>query len=1750
MKSLPFTLMATLCVFNAFSQSTGDYRSNTTSGNWNNSGSWQTYNGSSWVAASDYPGQSGATSATVTIRDGHTITLTNSPSSIGNLVIGEGSSGTFSTNNGDRTLTVTGNLTVKAGASFNLRRMTLTVSGNTQIDGSVTDNHDNGSATFTGTVTIGSAGSLSTSNSSNFTFSGAITNDGTVDLSGGGTITIRNGITNNNSFSLPAVTFATNSQSLNGSSAITITGVTTVTGITLTNNNTDVNLTSTANNSLTGSGTWTQGANGVLKFSGASMNITGMDFSASGNTVNYTRGGAQTINSTTYRNLTVSNSGTKTLGGDITVNGNLEISGSATLACDVYQITGNASGTFTMASGTTLTLGNTGSSTDVLFPTNFTASNISLNSSSTVTYQNNSTQTVSGTPAYGNLTIATGGTKTINGNTTVAGNLTISAGTFDLGTTATSLDVTGSATVTGTLSFSGTTTKTVTIGGDLSGAGTINMSGGSLLHTLNLGGANNSITTFTTAAVASTVNYNRSGDQQVFGSANYRSLTISGSGTKSLQANSTINNTFTVNSGVTFDPLGRNFTVSGSSVISGTFSDSNTGGSNSFQDVDLSGGTVTGTVTDNFTISGNLTMPDGNGTIGRANLTVSGTTTIASGRSLTLNNNTGVKTFVGKITVEGSGSWTSTTVSTAANLIIRGGIDVQNAAGSFSAGAATFNTNSQTIEGAGALSFADAVTISGAITITNTNTAGVTFNNTVDGSAGGSTWRNEGVTYYQPSATTQPMNTGTLHASTSGNDFYYSRAGNQDIKAITYHHLHITGGSGTKSLLGATTVNGNLNIASSTTFDPVGQNITVSGTANIAGTFAESNTAGTDNLTHVNLSGGTINGNVTEDISISGNLTLPDGNGTIGQANVTVGGTTTIASGRTLTINSNTGVKRFDGTITVNGSGSFISTTVTTAANLDLRGGIDVASSSGSFTAGAATFNASQTVTGAGAISFANAVTVNGSITVTNTNTMGVTFNGTIDGTVAGSTWTNDANGVTYYQPSAATRPMNTGTLNASATGNYFYYSRGGNQDIKAPASSYYHLYITGGSGTKSLLANTTVAGNLYVGASTAIDAGAYDFTVSGTSTLDGTFNDGSSTGTNTFTGLLTVSGTGSLSTSANSPFIFEGGITNNGTFSKTGTGAVSFNTSNQDIAGTAAITLAGNVTIASGITVTYKNTSSSGITLSGILDGANSSSTWKCNANTVVNYQPAAATRPMNTGVLDASGSGSTFSYSRTGAQTIKVPSSAYHNLSLSGGSVTKTLSGEITVNGNLSIGSSVTLDVDAAQHYGLTVKGNFVNSGTFQARNGTVTFNGSASQQVTSNGSSFYNLVIDNSSTGVTLNDNLTVSNLLTLTDGVVTTGTNRVIISSSSATSLSGFSGQSFINGNLRRYIGINTDTYVFPIGNGTAETNYYRADLINGNLKDITFIDAKFKPLTGHDDAELDVADVWEHGSLHYTSINTAGVWELEPDNPPSEGSYSIRLYIANMSGLNDNEFGPLKRPAGSTSGADWSTGGGTLNNNDTPGRTVASGYMQRNNLTSFSEFGGGSGSGSGAGLPIELLSFTAEAQGDMVKIQWVTAAEINNDFFTVERSQNGEHFETLAVFEGAGSSSQTRSYQTFDRMPLQGWSYYRLRQTDFNGRYTYSKSVSVYIGKPKPTVKIYPNPLSGSRLFIQIGDADSGSPAQVEIMDASGRRVFSSIIQPFASGDLTADLSEKLSTGIYHVIVSMGTETIQQKLLVK
>ncbi|MDX2285124.1 MAG: hypothetical protein NW241_13245 [Bacteroidia bacterium] len=159
------------------------------------------------------------------------------------------------------------------------------------------------------------------------------------------------------------------------------------------------------------------------------------------------------------------------------------------------------------------------------------------------------------------------------------------------------------------------------------------------------------------------------------------------------------------------------------------------------------------------------------------------------------------------------------------------------------------------------------------------------------------------------------------------------------------------------------------------------------------------------------------------------------------------------------------------------------------------------------------------------------------------------------------------------------------------------------------------------------------------------------------------------------------------------------------------------------------------------------------------------------------------------------------------------------------------------------------------------------------------------------------------------------------------------------------------------------------------------------------------------------------------------------------------------------------------------------------------------------------------------FPIELLSFSAKADDEAVILNWSTAWELNNAYFTVQRSQDGNLYQTIGEQPGAGNSSTTLHYQAVDAAPLTGVAYYRLRQTDFDGAFTYSPVVEVRmssLGGPSVTLLNNPAP-AGSTVSLAIRQWP-GASAQLVLMDAQGRRLHQQPVGLSAQGDARADLT--------------------------
>ncbi|MCE3296567.1 MAG: hypothetical protein K0R65_2281 [Crocinitomicaceae bacterium] len=467
--------------------------------------------------------------------------------------------------------------------------------------------------------------------------------------------------------------------------------------------------------------------------------------------------------------------------------------------------------------------------------------------------------------------------------------------------------------------------------------------------------------------------------------------------------------------------------------------------------------------------------------------------------------------------------------------------------------------------------------------------------------------------------------------------------------------------------------------------------------------------------------------------------------------------------------------------------------------------------------------------------------------------------------------------------------------------------------------------------------------------------------------------------------------------------------------------------------------------------------------------------------------------------------------------------------------GTGTVTLNNDIEVGGNLttsnansilnSNGKYVTLGKNFANYGGHTT---FTNIGA----TGTLEFNGTGVQNYDeSTGTTdtlALNFVIANNTaaagSGITLiNCNMSIkatTGTLTLTAGTITTSASyQVRVFNKTAACVSTGVTASFVDGNLRRYLNASGD-YNWPVGN--VAKGFQRAKT-NFSANTINYIDSRFDvwPSTPYTQAAAECTYTFDQAS------EDNGYWTLKSYTGTGvlggTATYDCTLYplnATNTAGM--SAWTIIKRP--STTAID---GTGWVLNGTCSGAGTAT-QVTRTGMTNFSFFAVDQAL---ATLPVELLSFTGQNEGARNLLKWSTASERENDFFTLERSQNGYDFSFLAEVDGAGNSNAILNYHSYDFNPYAGITYYRLKQTNFNGQSSYSNIVALTNELDQITVtEAYPNPTDGD-VSVDFFSPVNGN-LNIKMYDKTGRLILEES-KTINSGNNLVNLAiENLAKGVY------------------
>ena len=1256
----------------------------------------------------------------------------------------------------------------------------------------------------------------------------------------------------------------------------------------------------------------------------------------------------------------------------------------------------------------------------------------------------------------------------------------------------------------------------------------------------------------------------------VFGSAQAATLTIGSGG--SLTTSGNINGSWSADAVHTINAGNQNITVNGDFTLS------NGTGSRA---IDLLIGTGTVTIAGSFTQSGgaNVTFSaagllniktdylysSGSFTAGSGTVEYSGTgsQTIAPliYNQLTVNKATGIALVNGASTVGGNLTISAGELYVNAAMTVSGNIAISSGAifnadaviltiGGNWTNSGTFNAGTSTVifDGTGTQN----ISATGFNNITVNKSAGqaiLTGNSTANGnltlqtgtfdlstftlnriSAGGVLLLSNGTNLYLGGANNFPSNFATNSLGTSSTVLYNGTAV-QSVAGVTYGNLSFSnGGVNAKTLLASTTVNGDILINSLSTLDAGGFSTTLLGNWVNSGTFSAAASAVIFNGVTKTITGNTIFNRVT----VNGSYTVANNdivyNGLI---NITATGNFA-AGGGVATVNSDLTNR---GTLTSTGTTTFTGTTVQT---LRLINAISSTST------GIINFNGNVTpvMNSTSSPQFAtlninNTAGINPSISWTVFVAMNVSSGGIFNGgfsthTIYGN-FTNagivTSTGTLNFIPTA-TKTINFGSSGFSSAGTVIF---GGSGAITMAG--------TPGSLNDVMIANTNVTGitpssgwnmtgKFSINSDAIFNASSYSYTVGTDIESDGTLNGGTSTFTmNSITGILTGSSTtlfyhftigAAAVITANSDFSVTGNYTNNGTYDGSLGNLIMAGNAAAVIGGTPVSNALSQLVIAKtgGATVTMAVsmstvyllyiqsgslfTSTYGITQDVVggfliidngatlkLGGSNSLpafSGYALDANSNVDY--AGTTQSIGNAAVYGN-----LLITATGNKTAIVPFTTLGNFTLTDGTFTSSITVTHSIGGNW-----------------------LMTGGTFTNTNITIVLDG-VNNQTISSVEAFKNLTINKTSGLATLASNITVNNTLTLTNGKISVLAYNLTIPTTAV--ISGYTASKYIiaeaAGSLIQEVTA-SGTKIFPVGT-TADYVPATIALTAGSVTD------NFRVRV--------INFVYTQGTmgLVVTDFAVNNTWYITEE---TVGGSDASVTLQWPASLEQATFDRTQSRVCQSSGLPWTYG---------PMSPAVGTNPYTTNNTGITGFNAFSVLNDAVILAVTWLNINGENRNGDNYINWYVANEGANNSYTIEYSSNGTTFTAIGNVAGKGSIAASNSYMFVHKNITATISYYRIKQIDANGSYTYSPVIKIRsTDKLISDIRISPNPvITHTNLIFK-------TPVAIKInlliIDASGKKMSEQQLSvQSGSNTIPLDLTW-LNPGIYFIHLIDGNSLKQ------
>ena len=414
-----------------------------------------------------------------------------------------------------------------------------------------------------------------------------------------------------------------------------------------------------------------------------------------------------------------------------------------------------------------------------------------------------------------------------------------------------------------------------------------------------------------------------------------------------------------------------------------------------------------------------------------------------------------------------------------------------------------------------------------------------------------------------------------------------------------------------------------------------------------------------------------------------------------------------------------------------------------------------------------------------------------------------------------------------------------------------------------------------------------------------------------------------------------------------------------------------------------------------------------------------------------------------------------------------------------------------------------------------------NFGNA--FNATSGTITMNGDRPQilpPVFTNSNTVQNLIISNPA-HVTLSGDINVSNLFTLSNGLLKTGNNNLIIANNAT--VSGASTVRYVDGNVRK---IGNQAFTFPVGN----LNKYAPISISAPVSNTDHFTASYSFTNPNNSSYLTTSL-----GAGLNNVSVKEFWLLNRTNGTSNVDATLSFDFSRSGNINTLADLRVAR----WNGSQWVNEGNT----GTTG-TPNDGTVKSNPVTNFSPFTLGSSTANNP-LPLSLLAFTAQLKNSNVALAWQTTNEANAAHFNLQKSTNGNNFNTVTKIntQRGGNYAYTDDVSAINTSTV----YYRLQMVDHDGNYTYSGTIAVLLKTRKAQLSIFPNPVKET-LYVQLISAKS-EKLSIQIIDMKGSVLQQQVVSVTAGNISLSFNASKLTKGTYLLLIKSGN-LVQQKQFVK